>query len=454
MHSIRPAAVAGLFYPSAPQQLRREVQALLAAAAPSAPTPAPKALIVPHAGYPYSGPVAAQAYARLPALAGHIRRVVLLGPTHRVAVRGLALPSTQAFATPLGQVALDGPGMAAITGLPQVCVSDAAHALEHSLEVQLPFLQEALGDFQLLPLAVGDASTAEVAEVLERLWGGAETLIVISSDLSHYLPYAQAKRTDQATVQQMLAARPGLDHAQACGATPVNGLLSCAARHGLRTELLDLRNSGDTAGDPTRVVGYAALAFYDTPTAKAEDPRGETLLKVAREAISRHLGGPGHSHGHADRAWLHQPGATFVTLTQQGRLRGCIGSLEAHRPLIDDVRANAVAAASSDWRFPALQRAELGSTRIEVSLLSPIEELAVDSEQQLLERLRPGQDGLLLEFRQARGTFLPQVWEQLPEPAEFLAQLKRKAGLPADFWHAEIRLGRYGVSKWREAGHE
>jgi hypothetical protein len=454
MHTIRPAAVAGLFYPSAPQQLQREVQALLAAAAPTGSTPAPKALIVPHAGYPYSGPVAAQAYARLPALAGRIRRVVLLGPTHRVAVRGLALPSTQAFATPLGQVTLDAIGMAAISGLPQVCVSDAAHALEHSLEVQLPFLQEALGDFQLLPLAVGDASTAEVAEVLERLWGGAEPLILISSDLSHYLPYAQARQTDAATVQQMLAARPGLDHAQACGATPVNGLLSCAARHGLHAELLDLRNSGDTAGDPSRVVGYAAIAFYDTPPAKSEDARGDTLLKLARDAISRHLGGSGHSHGHAERAWLRQPGATFVTLTQQGQLRGCIGSLEAHRPLLDDVRANAVAAASSDWRFPALQRAELGRTRIEVSLLSAIEELAVASEQQLLERLRPGQDGLLLEFRQARGTFLPQVWEQLPEPADFLAQLKRKAGLPADFWHAEIRLGRYGVSKWQEAGHE
>lgn len=452
MPSIRPAAVAGLFYPSAPQQLQREVQALLAAAAPSGAMPAPKALIVPHAGYPYSGPVAAQAYARLPALAGRIRRVVLLGPTHRVAVRGLALPSTQAFATPLGQVALDLPGMAAIGGLPQVCVSDAAHALEHSLEVQLPFLQETLGDFQLLPLAVGDASTAEVAEVLERLWGGDETLILISSDLSHYLPYAQARQTDEATVHQMLAAQPGLDHAQACGATPVNGLLSCAARHGLRAELLDLRNSGDTAGDTSRVVGYAAIAFYATAPAKTEDARGETLLQVARDAISRHLGGPGH--GHAERAWLRQPGATFVTLTQQGQLRGCIGSLEAHRPLIDDVRANAVAAASSDWRFPTLQRAELGRTCIEVSLLSAIEELAVDSEQQLLERLRPGRDGLLLEFRQARGTFLPQVWEQLPEPADFLAQLKRKAGLPADFWHAEIRLGRYGVSKWREAEHE
>lgn len=453
MHSIRPAAVAGLFYPSAPQQLQHEVQTLLTAAMPSGPTPAPKALIVPHAGYPYSGPVAAQAYARLRPLAGRIQRVVLLGPTHRVAVRGLALPSTQAFATPLGQVALDTIGMAAIAELPQVCISDAAHALEHSLEVQLPFLQEALGDFQLLPLAVGNASTIEVAEVLERLWGGAETLILISSDLSHYLPYAQAKRTDEATVRQMLAETPTLDHDQACGATPVNGLLSCATRHGLRAELLDLRNSGDTAGDKTRVVGYTAIAFYPAAQpAREDDAQGQTLLKVARDAISRHLGGPGQRH--AKHAWLQHPGASFVTLTQQGHLRGCIGSLAAHRRLIDDVRANAVAAASRDLRFPALTREELAGTRIEVSLLSPSETLSSASEQQLLEQLRPGQDGLILEYRQACSTFLPQVWEQLPEPRQFLAQLKLKAGLPADFWHAEIRLARYSVSKWQEVGHD
>jgi AmmeMemoRadiSam system protein B/AmmeMemoRadiSam system protein A len=454
MNSVRAAAVAGSFYPADCEQLARQVRLLLSAAKPTAAAPAPKALIVPHAGYIYSGPVAAQAYAQLLPLAGRIKRVVLLGPVHRVPVRGLALPRASAFATPLGQVALDIAGMTAIAELPQVCVSDAVHALEHSLEVQLPFLQAVLGEFQLLPLAVGDASTAEVAQVLAHLWGGEETLIVISSDLSHFLPYERAQQLDAATVQQILARRPPLSHEQACGATPINGLLAFAAQHGLNAELLDLRNSGDTAGDKSRVVGYAAIAFYPaTPPSKAEeaDAQGEILLRLARAAITEHLGGP--SQTLPERSWLQEPGACFVTLTQQGRLRGCIGSLQAHRCLLDDVRANAVAAASLDPRFAPLTLAELSSTRIEVSLLSATEALAVHSERQALAQLRPGLDGLILQYRQARATFLPQVWESLPEPQDFLSQLKCKAGLPADFWHDDIRLARYSVNQWQEAKH-
>ncbi|MDP3420292.1 MAG: AmmeMemoRadiSam system protein B, partial [Thiobacillus sp.] len=222
MSAIRPAAVAGLFYPDHPAELRRTLTDLLAHAQPGATVSAPKALIVPHAGYVYSGAVAASAYARLAALRGRVRRVVLLGPTHRVAVRGLALPEADRFATPLGDVALDQAGMQALAGLPQVVRSAAAHQKEHSLEVQLPFLQQVLGDFQLLPLAVGEATAAEVAEVLEAVWGGGETLIVISSDLSHFLPDALARKVDGETVNAILALDSHLKHEQACGATPVN----------------------------------------------------------------------------------------------------------------------------------------------------------------------------------------------------------------------------------------
>ncbi len=453
MSSIRPAAVAGLFYPADPVQLATDVRRLLSrVATPASPVP-PKALIVPHAGYSYSGEVAAQAYARLQPLAGRIRRVVLLGPVHRVPVRGLALPASSAFATPLGTVPLDSAAIASLAGLPQVCVSAAAHAQEHSLEVHLPFLQAVLGDFQLVPLAVGDASAAEVAEVLEKLWGGDETLIVISSDLSHFLTYAQAQRIDGASVRQILAGQPGLDHQQACGATPVNGLLQAARQHGLTAELLDLRNSGDTAGDRTRVVGYAAIAFCPASSPAALDAtQGQALLSQARDAISRHLGGSGCAC--TEQPWMQQPAASFVTLTQHGDLRGCIGSLQACRPLRDDVRSNAVAAATRDPRFVPLTLAELPRTRIEVSLLAPSQPLHFDSEQQALAQLRPGIDGLILEYRDARSTFLPQVWESLPQARDFLARLKLKAGLPADFWHRELRLSRYTVSKWQESGHD
>ncbi len=259
--TIRPAAVAGMFYPGERAQLARAVLELIAAAHPRALKP--KALIVPHAGYVYSGPVAATAYALLKDRRGEIQRVVLLGPTHRVWVPGLALPAVDAFETPLGRVPLDEAAMAELLKLPQVEVNEAAHAWEHSLEVHLPFLQSVLDEFSLIPLAVGGASAEAVAEVLERVWGGDETLIVVSSDLSHYLPYEEARRIDASTARAILDLRTDLVGEQACGAHPVNGLLLAARRHRLTPHLLDLRNSGDTAGDKSRVVGYGAFALTE-----------------------------------------------------------------------------------------------------------------------------------------------------------------------------------------------
>lgn len=284
MPDLRPAAVAGTFYPRVPTELAATVRACFddarararatdmasarprssdgaPGARPVAAASRPKALIVPHAGYVYSGAIAAAAYARL--ADGHepIRRVVLFGPTHRVPVRGLAVPSANAFATPVGNVGVDRAAVDAALALPQVRASDAAHALEHSLEVQLPFLQAVLGDFGIVPFAVGDATPGEVTEVMELLWGGPETLLVVSSDLSHYHRYADAQALDRGTAAAILSLSATLDHEQACGATPVNALLLSARGRGLLPELLDLRNSGDTAGDRSRVVGYASFAF-------------------------------------------------------------------------------------------------------------------------------------------------------------------------------------------------
>ncbi len=255
----RSAAVAGLFYPGNKTTLAQDVHAMLSKARHCAFSP--KALIVPHAGYVYSGAVAASGFAALENIARHIRRVVLLGPTHRVAVRGLALPGADIFSTPLGTVEIDAAAARAIAHLPQVVTSPQAHAQEHSLEVQLPFLQSMLSDFKLLPLAVGDATPQEVAEVLELLWGADETLIVISSDLSHYLPYEVASQVDHATAQAILGLQTDITHDHACGATPVNGLMLAARRHHLVPHLIDLRNSGDTAGPRDGVVGYASFAF-------------------------------------------------------------------------------------------------------------------------------------------------------------------------------------------------
>ncbi len=269
MQHVRMPAVAGAFYPDQQPVLSAAVLSLLksAAALTDVDVRPPKALIVPHAGYVYSGVTAAQAYAQLASVKAVVKRVVLLGPVHRVAVRGLALPGVERFRTPLGDVELDLDAIAVIAHMPQVVTSAAAHAHEHSLEVQLPFLQSVLDDFKLVPLAVGNAQPREVAQVLEALWGGPETLIVVSSDLSHFRPYASAQAFDQATVQSILAAVPTLNHEQACGATPINGLLLTAAKHHLQPTLLGLCNSGDSCGDRARVVGYASISFQEDPHA-------------------------------------------------------------------------------------------------------------------------------------------------------------------------------------------
>jgi AmmeMemoRadiSam system protein B len=272
-----------MFYPQAPTALGAAVRGYLAEGLPSAeadPLP-PKAVIVPHAGYVYSAPVAAPAYRRIARGRDVTRRVVLLGPVHRVPIRGLALPAADAFATPLGAIEVDTEAAARALELPQVQRSEAAHALEHSLEVQLPFLQTVLDDFRIVPFAVGDATPDEVAEVIGRLWGGPETLIVVSSDLSHYHPYAAARQIDRGTAAAIMALDASLDHEQACGATPINGFALCARRWDLKPELLDLRNSGDTAGDKSRVVGYAAFAYTER---RQDAPRGEAETALAETA--------------------------------------------------------------------------------------------------------------------------------------------------------------------------
>lgn len=259
---IREPAVAGAFYPAEARALRAAVRSHLARVRPSHGAPEPKALIAPHAGYVYSGPVAATAYARLAPLRGRVERVVLLGPAHRVPLTGLAAPDVDAFASPLGDVPLDREALDDLLALPQVSLLDAAHADEHSLEVQVPFLQELLGAFRLVPLVVGDATPGEVAEVLERVWGGPETLLVISSDLSHYHDYATARAMDARTSRAIEELRPdAISFDDACGRIPVQGLLLAARRHGLRAEIVDLRSSGDTAGPRDRVVGYGAYVF-------------------------------------------------------------------------------------------------------------------------------------------------------------------------------------------------
>lgn len=440
--SSRPAAVAGTFYPAGADQLAAAVDAGLAAAAGDDGDGAgaePVAIVAPHAGYRYSGPVAASAYRRLGRVRDRVRRVVVAGPAHRAYVRGLAVPSVDAFETPLGAVAVDRGAVDRLAALPAVHVDDSAHAEEHCIEVQLPFLQRSLGRFTVVPVLVGDATDTEVAGVLDAAWDGPETLVVLSTDLSHYLDHATATSRDRRTADAVCAREPELiADADACGAHPLRGLLRVARERGLDVHLLDLRNSGDTTGPRGRVVGYGAWEL--TP---GDDEA--VLCAVAFEAVRRGVDAEGRWEPDAGvhPARLSRRSGSFVTLERDGALLGCVGSLTPRGPLVVDVARHAYAAAFEDPRLPAVTADDLAHMSVKVSELGGFEPIEVGGLDELTAALRPGHDGLVVTHPRGRATFLPSVWAMLPEPVDFVAALWRKAGLPRGHWADDLDLERY-----------
>ena len=457
MTAIRPPVVAGAFYPAEHDVLQRELTLFMSEAA-TAMQPGgtvPKAIIGPHAGYVYSGPVAARAYARLAPARGRITRVVLIGPSHHVAFKGMAVDTADAWATPLGNVPLDTAAIAHLRQLGLVGTLDAAFAREHSLEVHVPFLQHVLGDFKLVPIVAGDAPPEAIAAMFDAVWGGPETLIVVSTDLSHYLDYATCQSTDSRTADAIERfAIDGLGRDDACGRVPTRGLLLTAKQRGMAIERLDLRNSGDTAGPRDRVVGYGAWALTEAaaPAADRDDERaavmavGDTLLGLVRGSISSGLtsGRPAEvSLNPSLPPLLTANGAAFVTLKLDGHLRGCIGSPVAYRPLMTDVAQHAFNAAFKDQRFSPLTVEEAPRLDLSVSVLTPPVPMHFRDEADLLAQLRPGIDGLIIEDDGKRALFLPSVWEELPEKRAFLAHLKHKAGMAVDHFSPNFRASRF-----------
>jgi MEMO1 family protein len=440
--TIHQPVVAGAFYPGRADALGRLVGELIAGA-PALDVPAPKAVILPHAGYRYSGAVAAAGAA---ALRQGVRRVVVLGPSHRFAFEGVALPDAAAMATPLGTVPIDATAASALLAQPEVRVEPRAHAAEHSIEVELPFLQHRLAEFSVVPLVVGDIQTERLAAILETVWGGDETLIVISTDLTHFLPAAEAERVDLATAHAVETAKgEGITAFEACGHRPLSAFLACAAARGMRLTRLALTHSGAVSGDMARVVGYGAWMAHAAEAACLSPAHREAALRLAAQAL---LGRARRGRTPAVAleslaAPLRTVAASFVTLTREGRLRGCVGSLDASRALAEDIAANAAKAGFEDPRFRPVTEDELRGAAIEVAILSRPAPVAFDGEADLLAQLRPGRDGLILREGSRKATFLPKVWDALPERQAFLEALKAKAGLPRDHWSGEVKAWRY-----------
>ena len=501
---VREPAVAGLFYPKEEEALSKMLDALFDAA-PAHPVTNLRALICPHAGYEFSGPVAAHAYKTL--VGRSFDTVVILAASHYTAFQGVSVPATDAYDTPLGRVAVSEkakllakqspfvlepkcnvqrPSWSGYSSKPTPAMGETTpETWEHSIEVQVPFLQKALKDFKILPVMFGNADPETVGKELADIVDD-KTLVVASTDLSHYHAYDEAKGMDQRTLKwictmdfKSLQSRDAGE--SACGRMAVLALMHLARLKGWTPQLLDYRNSGDTSGDKSReVVGYAAIAF-DGPTPKGgqvSSPSAQSaatvpelkpaagksaapftaderkfLLELARKTLKSVTAGGGLPKPKADAvpSRLKEAKGCFVTLTEGGQLRGCIGNILPAGPLYEAVMDNAQSAALRDSRFPPVTPDEADKIHIEISVLTEPRPLAFNSPEDLLSKLQPHQDGVVLKIGLRSATFLPQVWEQLPDKVGFLEHLSQKAGGAASDWRGkDVSVSIYHAEAFEE----
>ena len=470
---VRAPAVAGLFYPADEPALSQMVDGLLENA-PAHHIPHLKGLVCPHAGYPYSGPTAAIAYKNL--TGRDVQTVVILGPSHYALFQGASVPDVDAYQTPLGTVLISEKAQQLARTSPFVleprCLvqrppwwqqsskpapaagGDTPDTWEHSVEVQVPFLQKTLKNFKILPVVFGEVDPGQAARVLAGVTDD-KTIIVASSDLSHYHPYDEAKELDNRCVQAVCDLNiDEMKTQEACGKAPILTLMYLAREKGWKAQLLDYRNSGDTSGDKSHgVVGYSAIAFYEPEPESYAAPERKFLLDLARTTLARVATNGNLPEVSAKDVTPKLAGtkACFVTLTENGELRGCIGHILPQEPLYQAVVDNAQNAATRDWRFPPVSSDEVGKIKIEISVLTEPQPLRFNSPDELLNKLQPYEDGVVLQIGSRGATFLPQVWEQIPDKVEFLNRLAQKAGCAPDDWRGRnVSVSIYHVEAFAE----
>lgn len=448
------------FYSQDSSQLKEQLHNFFDQAELSASPFRVKAIIAPHAGYSYSGLSAAKAYKQLVPQKSQVKRVVLFGPSHKHPFNGVALPSAVRWVTPIGGVDIDAQNSASLVEEHDfLSINDKAHEDEYSLDVQLPFLQTVLDEFVLLPFSVGNVSSSDLSKLIAPFWDDENTIVVISTDLSHFLDDSKARVKDEYTAQLINSFRStGIDASAACGFRGLSGLLNFANNKNVVIEQTDLCNSSDTIGSKDKVVGYGSWVLRQR---KLNDDEliirefGSILLNTASEVIKRYLktGRVATVSVKKSPEKLQPKRATFVTIEQDGRLRGCIGSLSAQRPLVSDVMYNACAAAFNDKRFEPLKESDLANLMISISLLSPLTRIEFSNEADLVNLLEPHKDGLLIQDSlhrkdaNYRAVFLPQVWNSIPEPEQFLQHLKAKAGMKRDYWSSDVIAWKFSVVK-------
>ncbi len=467
---IREPAVAGRFYPASEKELSRTVDEFLERA-PTHYIPHLRAVICPHAGYPYSGQTAAVAYKAL--MGREIETVIILAPSHYALVAGASIPNGEGYRTPLGTVPISEKARVLCAEPPflleRACPverppwwrqapkhapesgQDTPETWEHSAEVQVPFLQRAIRNFKLLPVIVGEADPERIAKVLAPHLDD-KTMIVASSDLSHYHPYTAAQALDRRCVESICNVDPEETKKQeACGKTPILALLHLAKLKGWKTQLLDYRNSGDVTSEKDRVVGYSSIAFYEPGRENFGPEDRKFMLMLARRTLASVVTNGALPQTEKVSPKLAEPKACFVTLTKDGLLRGCIGHILPQEALYEAIMHNTRSAALRDPRFPPVTATELDAIKIEISVLTEPQRLPFASPEDLLGKLRPYEDGVLLQVGGRVATFLPQVWAQVPDKKEFLDHLSQKAGCPASAWRGKDTIvSTYHVESFEE----
>jgi MEMO1 family protein len=456
--TVHPPQVAGMFYPAEPDALHALIADVCKRARPDGGV-APKVVVAPHAGLVYSGSVAASAFGPWTRRAEPPRRIVIVGPAHRVAFAGVAIHPATKWRTPLGETPVAPVAHAELAQAPGVVVDPRPFAGEHSLEMHLAMLQAMLpAPFEIVPILVGDADPHTVAVALRRVWGGHETVFAVSSDLSHFLDQRSAASIDSDTARRIETLdAAALDGRRACGFLPVRAALEIAAERDMRATSLHLATSADVGADASRVVGYGAFALEYAASARLAETDRErllsacmTALRVATQAGRKAPKVKLYGLSPTLSSWR----ATFVTLTENERLRGCIGSLKSCRPLIDDAVANTAQAGFADPRFPPLKESELTRLRLDVSILSHPRPIPATSESELAGVLEPDRDGLILSAGKRRALFLPSVWRPLPDARVFVRCLMAKAGFESNHWPEGLEARRFRVESfgapWRQ----
>ncbi|MGV6840478.1 MAG: AmmeMemoRadiSam system protein B [Planktomarina sp.] len=462
--AVQQANFAGSFYTSEPIPLNRQVRLLTQGGRVGASigSARPIAVIAPHAGYRFSGHLAGEAYAA--ALHGDMEhnylRTLVLSPSHKYAFEGLAVPSWKGFRVPNGHMGVDKTCVNDLVDRKMVQVLDEAHENEHGIETQIPFLTRYFTGAPIVPIVVGQIKPDVLGKVIDFVAGDPElpTLVVLSSDLSHFHDLTHAKRLDAATAQMIeMGDIRGLDGTHACGWRPIAGFLSSKLGAGAKAVRLGMADSSRVTLDESRVVGYGAWSFYRAHHPVFSDQRRKALLNAARQGLTSFLRKGKKPEINMDTFGppLHTTAASFVTLTHNGRLRGCIGSLKAHQPLVKDVIENAIKAGTQDRRFKALTTPDqMDDLVLKIAVLTKPAPLSFANRAELEKIIRPGISGLILEDQGKRGTFLPMVWDSLKSPQEFLDGLVVKAGLPKGHWSDTVRIWHFETESFSEADYK